>query len=307
MSSAARKRKTKGASLWSSVLAQGDGPQEFDPGCPGNLSQYFCETCDKDLKTEEQLKQHFSEHIPCAYPGCKFNAHFLVIEKHIRMAHANGIGAISLETEEDIRKWREERKKNYPTKQKIAEKKAEIQLKMIRGEKIDTKKFDMKEKRIEKRKIKEIKKEQAKRKKIATQGLVHYESSSSSSSSEEEEEESDKEEEEPKKCTRTNCKNNCKICTMKKINDNMKAQPEYEVIYNNKLLRSHQTNILKSGKKCRYPVGSYKDKFTGEREMHSLARPTLLEMLLKDEIRKERNQILQALHFIVQNDFFDNK
>ena len=32
---------------------------------------------------------------------------------------------------------------------------------------------------------------------------------------------------------------------MKKINDNMKAQPEYEVIYNNKLLRSHQTNILK--------------------------------------------------------------
>ena len=133
MSSIGRKRKTKGASLWSSVLAQGDGPQEFDPGCPGNLSQYFCETCDKDLKTEEQLKQHFSEHIPCAYPGCKFNAHFLVIEKHIRMAHANGIGAISLETEEEIRKWREERKKNYPTKQKIAEKKAEIQLKMIRG------------------------------------------------------------------------------------------------------------------------------------------------------------------------------
>ena len=27
----------------------------------------------------------------------------------------------------------------------------------------------------------------------------------------------------------------------------MKAQPEYEVIYNNKLLRSHQTNILKVG------------------------------------------------------------
>ena len=120
----------------------------------------------------------------------------------------------------------------------------------------------MKEKRIEKRKIKEIKKEQAKRKKTATQGLgwfqihvcsvismnsVHYESSSSSSSSEEEEEEeeSDKEESEPKKCTRSNCRNNCKICTMKKINDNMKAQPEYEVIYNNKLLRSHQTNILK--------------------------------------------------------------
>ena len=31
------------------------------------------------------------------------------------MAHGNGIGVINLETEEDIRKWREERRKNYPT------------------------------------------------------------------------------------------------------------------------------------------------------------------------------------------------
>lgn len=39
------------------------------------------------------------------------------------MAHGNGIGAISLETEEDIRKWREERRKNYPTRAKVIEKK----------------------------------------------------------------------------------------------------------------------------------------------------------------------------------------
>ena len=77
------------------------------------------------------------------------------------------------------------------------------------------------------------------------------------------------------------------------------------VIFND--LKPNNNIFLQSGKKCRYPVGSYKDKFTGEREMPSLARPTLLEMLLKDEIRKERNQILQALHYIVQNDFFDNK
>ena len=37
----------------------------------------------------------------------------------------------------------------------------------------------MKEKRIEKRKIKEIKKEQAKRKKVATQGLGRFSISSS--------------------------------------------------------------------------------------------------------------------------------
>ena len=38
--------------------------------------------------------------------------------------------------------------------------------------------------------------------------------------------------------------------------------------------------------------------------MPQLARPSLLEMLLKDEIREERNRILQAVHYIVQNDFF---
>lgn len=51
-----------------------------------------------------------------------------VIEKHIRMAHGNGIGAISLETEEDIRKWREERRKNYPTRAKVNEKKEGLYL-----------------------------------------------------------------------------------------------------------------------------------------------------------------------------------
>ena len=39
--------------------------------------------------------------------------------------------------------------------------------------------------------------------------------------------------------------------------------------------------------------------------MPSLARPALLEMLLKDEIRTERNRILQAVHYVVKNNFFD--
>ena len=38
--------------------------------------------------------------------------------------------------------------------------------------------------------------------------------------------------------------------------------------------------------------------------MPNLARPNLLEMLLKNEIRKERNELLQALHYIVEKDFF---
>ena len=63
------------------------------------------------------------------------------------MCHGNGYGAINLETEEDIRKWREERRKNFPTKARIAEKNALAEGSAKRGEQIKTKKFDMKEKR----------------------------------------------------------------------------------------------------------------------------------------------------------------
>lgn len=63
------------------------------------------------------------------------------------MSHGNGYGAINLETEEDIRKWREERKKNYPTKEKIAAKKALMAQQSKRGQTIKSKKFDVREKR----------------------------------------------------------------------------------------------------------------------------------------------------------------
>ena len=63
------------------------------------------------------------------------------------MCHGNGYGAINLETEEDIRKWREERRKNFPTKAKIAEKKALQASSTKRGEQIKSKTFDVKEKR----------------------------------------------------------------------------------------------------------------------------------------------------------------
>ena len=69
-------RKRRLASMWTDVLEAGEGPLECVGGTA--MSQYFCEVCDKDLKTEENMKQHFKEHIPCAFPGCKFNAHFLV-------------------------------------------------------------------------------------------------------------------------------------------------------------------------------------------------------------------------------------
>ena len=70
--------------------------------------------------------------------------------------------------------------------------------------------------------------------------MAYSESSSSSSSEDEPEEE--EEESEPEEV-----KTDAKILNQRlaKVNDNMKAQPEYETLYNGKLLRSHWTNIQK--------------------------------------------------------------
>jgi len=307
-----RPRKRTGGNIWGQILAtQVNEPLETSMR---QVAQFYCETCDKDLKTEEEKEKHFAEHIQCAEPGCKFNAHFLVVEKHIRMCHGNGYGAINLETEEDIRKWREERRKNFPTKARIAEKNALAEGSAKRGEQIKTKKFDMKEKRAERKASQKLNKRKAeeacsvnptKFQKMAkpqkSVGLVSYpDSGSDQSSSESEQEESEEEEEEETP------PNEFLNSTVAKISQNIKAQPDYETLYNNKLLRSHLTNIQKNGKKVRYPVNSYKDQRTGNREMPALHRPALLEMLLKDEIRQERNRILQAVHYIVQNNFFDS-
>lgn len=63
-------------------------------------------------------------------------------------------GAIRLETEEDIRKWREERRKNFPTKARIAEKEAARKA----GTSIETKKFSKREQEREKRRAEKLKK-----------------------------------------------------------------------------------------------------------------------------------------------------
>jgi len=70
----------RGGTLWGEVLQMGDGPTE---SFTRSATMYYCETCDKDLKSEEIQKAHFAEHIKCAYPGCKFEAHFLVSEKKV--------------------------------------------------------------------------------------------------------------------------------------------------------------------------------------------------------------------------------
>ena len=71
-----------------------------------------------------EWREHVSQHATCGIDGCNFTAHQDILEKHIRHQHLTGFyqRIVQGNSPEDIEKWRQERRKNWPTSLKIAEK-----------------------------------------------------------------------------------------------------------------------------------------------------------------------------------------
>ncbi|ODM94761.1 Nuclear fragile X mental retardation-interacting protein 1 [Orchesella cincta] len=88
-------------------------------------SNFYCCACDRGFPTGEELDSHKSEHITCGLDGCKFEAHALIVTKHIQMQHTNGLyeRIKDLNTPEDILRWKEERRSKYPTLENLQNKK----------------------------------------------------------------------------------------------------------------------------------------------------------------------------------------
>ncbi|XP_061707180.1 FMR1-interacting protein NUFIP1 [Cydia pomonella] len=104
-------------------------------------NEFWCETCDRGFRTPDILEKHKQQHQKCNIDGCQFIAHPKVITKHIQMQHASGLykKIAKLQDPEEIRKWREERKKKYPTKENVEKAAAAIKEKIDRGEKMGLK------------------------------------------------------------------------------------------------------------------------------------------------------------------------
>ncbi|OQV21217.1 putative Nuclear fragile X mental retardation-interacting protein 1 [Hypsibius exemplaris] len=76
--------------------------------------EYYCETCDMDFRNQQKLDDHTKNHVKC--PKCDFVGVFDTIEEHFEMIHLTLIknSLKPVETEEELKQWRDERKARFP-------------------------------------------------------------------------------------------------------------------------------------------------------------------------------------------------
>lgn len=96
-----------------------------------------CEPCEKTFNSTAAYQAHMASHEPCCFPSCTFIASKKVLNAHFHSAHGtySGSGYKEIEVEgrkfnvllgtneKEIEKWREERKRKFPTQERILNKK----------------------------------------------------------------------------------------------------------------------------------------------------------------------------------------
>lgn len=99
----------------------------------------WCDLCERGFKFPHQLEKHRSEHEKCWFENCTFEGHTQLLKKHIEVQHQSGLfqRIVKVESDEDIEKWREERRKRYPTASNIEARRQAQEQRILRGERID--------------------------------------------------------------------------------------------------------------------------------------------------------------------------
>lgn len=286
--------------------------------------QFDCKVCVMKFPSQNDLFSHRRLHEQCPFDGCKFNALENVVSAHFQRAHTTQPKVQDLSTPEDIEKWRQERRKRYPTVANVLLRQQIKIDKNERGENIQkakNKRFgdarqrnsnprdnkrhknhhqnDRNHKFIKKEVVKEMKVEEEEekvRQMPKFQGIGKpSQPAGALSLLGQYSSDSDDEEVTPKVETKPICISNIDD-NEEPIEESIKHVDEHPVVAISPPKPRHTPNLK------RKPInqGSLLDYSKLRR---TSANP-LLEKLLQSDIEHERNVILQCCRFIVKSNFF---
>lgn len=224
-------------------------------------NQFNCEVCDRGFKTNQLYEDHCKTHTTCGHNGCTFTAAAKLVKIHFTNFHASGIDKKipRLETPEEIQKYINERKKNFPTNSNLDKKIKLDNEKIERGITLETRQFG----RFNKTKHQN----------------QHTTNTNIKDSNE-------------NQLTSTN--EGTVEKSIDQNDDHIKPVKQASTSRNNTLNK----RIKKKNKKNK--CLAMKSNLSGLNR-----KPTLLQQLLANEIRHERNIILQCVKYVVENNFFD--
>lgn len=113
-----------------------------------------CDVCDQFFNSQSELEQHEALHETCGLDGCNFTAHPTVLEVHILHLHSTGLYKKIAQgySKVEVEKWRNDRKKNFPTLQRSLAAQATLAAKRVRKERLAVKRAEKRKEMEEKNK-----------------------------------------------------------------------------------------------------------------------------------------------------------